>query len=77
MTTKSVLNFFAAVKEDQSLQGRIQMATNLDTIVEIGKGYDYQFTSKELQSFLAKIPNQDLAPAINPGIGNRLHLIPH
>jgi predicted ribosomally synthesized peptide with nif11-like leader len=77
MTIKSVLNFFSAVKEDQSLQGRIQMATNVDTIIEIGKGYDYQFTSKELQSFLAKIPNQDLAPAINPGIGNRLHLIPH
>jgi predicted ribosomally synthesized peptide with nif11-like leader len=77
MTTKSVLNFFAVVKEDRSLQRRIQMATNLDTIIEIGKGYDYQFTSKELQSFLAKMPNQDLAPAINPGIGNRLHLIPH
>ena len=76
MTTKSVLNFFAVVKEDKSLQRRIQIATNLNTIIEIAEGYDYQFTSKELQSFLAKIPNQDLAPAINPGIGNRLHLSP-
>jgi predicted ribosomally synthesized peptide with nif11-like leader len=76
MTTKSVLDFFAVVKEDKSLQRRIQMATNLDTIIEIAEGYDYKFTSTELQSFLEKMPNKDLASAINPGIGNRLHLNP-
>jgi predicted ribosomally synthesized peptide with nif11-like leader len=76
MATKNVLNFFAVVKEDKSLQRKIKLATNLNTIIEIAAGYDYQFTSKELQSFLEKIPNQDLAPAINPGVGNRLHLIP-
>jgi predicted ribosomally synthesized peptide with nif11-like leader len=76
MTTKSVLNFFAMVKEDKSLQRRIQIATNLDTIVEIAEGYDYQFTGTELQSFLEKLPNKDLVSAINPGIGNRLHLTP-
>jgi Nif11 domain len=76
MTAKSVLNFFAIVKEDKSLQRRIQMAGNLNTIIEIAEGYDYQFTDIELQSFLEKMPNQDLASAINPGIGNRLHLSP-
>jgi Nif11 domain len=76
MTTKSVPNFFAVVKENKSLQRRIQMATNLDTIIEIADGYDYQFTDAELQSFLEKMPNKDLAPAVNPGIGNRLHLNP-
>jgi predicted ribosomally synthesized peptide with nif11-like leader len=76
MTAKSVLNFFAIVKEDKSLQRRIQMATNLDTIIQIAAGYDYQFTNTELQSFLEKMPNKDLASAINPGIGNRLHLNP-
>jgi Nif11 domain len=76
MTTKSVLNFFAVVKENKSLQRRIQMATNLDMIIEIADGYDYQFTDAELQSFLEKMPNKDLAPAVNPGIGNRLHLNP-
>jgi predicted ribosomally synthesized peptide with nif11-like leader len=74
MAMRNVSNFFAMVKEDNSLQRRIQTATNLNTIVEIAEGYDYQFTSTELASFLAKMPNQDLAPAINPGIGNRLHL---
>jgi predicted ribosomally synthesized peptide with nif11-like leader len=76
MTMKSVLNFFAVVKEDTFLQRNIQMATNLDTIIKIAEGYDYKFTGTELQSFLEKISNKDLAPAINPGIGNRLHLNP-
>ena len=76
MAMKNVRNFFVTVKEDDSLQRRIQIATDLNTIVEIAEGYDYQFTSAELRSFLAKIPNRDLAPAINPGIGNRLHLSP-
>jgi hypothetical protein len=43
---------------------------------EIAAGYDYQFTGTELQSFLEKMPNKDLASAVNPGIGNRLHLNP-
>jgi predicted ribosomally synthesized peptide with nif11-like leader len=76
MMTKSVLDFFAMVKEDKSLQRRMQMPTNLDTIIEIAEGYDYQFTGTELQSFLEKMPNKDLASAVNPGIGNRLHLNP-
>jgi hypothetical protein len=54
----------------------MQMPTNLDTIIEIAEGYDYQFTGTELQSFLEKMPNKDLASAVNPGIGNRLHLNP-
>ncbi len=76
MTMQNISNFFATVKEDNSLQRKIKIAANLDTIVEIAAGYDYQFTSTELQSFLEKMPNRDLAPAINPGIGNRSHLIP-
>jgi predicted ribosomally synthesized peptide with nif11-like leader len=76
MAMRNVSNFFTIVKNDNSLQKRIRTATNLNTIVEIAEGYDYQFTSTELASFLEKITNQDLAPAINPGIGNRLHLSP-
>jgi predicted ribosomally synthesized peptide with nif11-like leader len=76
MAINNVFNFFAIVKEDNSLQRRIQIANNLDTIIEIAEEYDYQFTITELESFLAKMPNRDLAPAINPGIGNRLHLSP-
>ena len=76
MSMQNVFNFFATVEKDSSLQRRIQMAINLDTIVEIAEEYDDRFTSAELQSFLEKMPNRDLAPAINPGIGNRAHLIP-
>ncbi|WP_309740311.1 MULTISPECIES: Nif11-like leader peptide family natural product precursor [unclassified Chamaesiphon] len=76
MTMKSVRDFFAAVKEDESLQRKTQMAIDIDTTIEIAGEYNYKFTRIELQSFLGKIPNQDLASKVNPGIGNRLHLTP-
>ena len=76
MSMQNVFNFFATVEKDSSLQRRIQMAINLDTIVEFAEEYDDRFTSAELQSFLEKMPNRDLALAINPGIGNRSHLSP-
>jgi Nif11 domain len=76
MTMKSVIEFFAIVKEDKSLQRKTQMATDIDTIIEIAGDYNYKFTSTELQSFLEKMPNKDLASEVNPGIGNRLHLSP-
>lgn len=76
MTMKSVGDFFAAVKEDKSLQRKTQMAIDIDTIIEIAGEYNYKFTRIELQSFLEKMPNKDLASEVNPGIGNRLHLTP-
>ena len=76
MTMKSVSDFFAAVKEDKSLQRKTQMAIDIDTIIEIAGEYNYKFTRIELQSFLEKMPNKDLASEVNPGIGNRLHLTP-
>ena len=76
MTMKSVCDFFAAVKEDKSLQRKIQMAIDLDSTIEIAEEYNYKFTRTELQSFLEKMPNKDLASEVNPGIGNRLHLTP-
>ena len=76
MSMQNVFNFFATVEKDSSLQRRIQMAIDLDTIVEIAEEYDDRFTSAELQSFLERMPNRDLAIAINPGIGNRSPLSP-
>jgi predicted ribosomally synthesized peptide with nif11-like leader len=76
MTMKNVVDFFAVVKEDKSLQRKTQMASDIDTIIEIAGEYNYKFTRTELQAFLAKMPNQDLASAVNPGIGNRLHVSP-
>ena len=76
MTMNSVSDFFAAVKEDKSLQRKTQMAIDIDTTIEIAGEYNYKFTRTELQSFLEKMPNQDLASEVNPGIGNRLHLTP-
>lgn len=76
MTMKNVVDFFALVKEDKSLQRRTQMATDIETILKIAGEYHCKFTSIELQSCLEKMPNQDLASGVNPGIGNRLHISP-
>ncbi len=76
MTIKSIIDFFAVVNEDKSLQQKAQMATDIETIVKIAEEYDLKFTSKELQSFLEKTPHKDLASQVNPGIGNRLHVSP-
>jgi predicted ribosomally synthesized peptide with nif11-like leader len=76
MTIKSVVDFFAVVQADKALQQKIKMAADLDTVIKIAEECDYKFTGAELQSFLGKVPNQDLASEVNPGIGNRLHLSP-
>jgi hypothetical protein len=76
MTIKSIIDFFAVIKEDKSLQRKAQMATDVETIVKIARECDLNFTSTELQSFLEKKPNKDLASQVNPGIGNRLHVSP-
>ncbi len=76
MTTKSVIDFFAVAKEDKFLQHRTQLAADIDTIINIAKEYSYEFTGTELQAFLGRMPKKDLASAVNPGIGNRLHMNP-
>jgi Nif11 domain len=76
MSMKNVVDFFAVVKEDRSLQRKTQMATDIDTIIKIAEEYGCKFNSMELQSFLGRMPKKDLASAVNPGIGNRLHMSP-
>jgi hypothetical protein len=76
MTIKSIVDFFAVVKEDNSLQRKVQLAADIETIVKIARECNLNFTSTQLQSFLEKTPHQDLASQVNPGIGNRLHVSP-
>lgn len=76
MTIKNIINFFAVVEKNKSLQRKAQIATDTETIVKMARECDFNFTSTELQSFLEKTPNKDLASKVNPGIGNRLHVSP-
>jgi Nif11 domain len=76
MSMKNVIDFLAMIKVDKSLQRKTQMAADVYTIIQIAREYDRKFTSVELQSWLGKMPNQDLASEVNSGIGNRLHLSP-
>jgi predicted ribosomally synthesized peptide with nif11-like leader len=76
MTMKNVVDFFAVVKEDETLQQRTHVATDIDEIIELAREQDYKFNGTELQAFLGKMPKKELASLINPGIGNRLHMSP-
>lgn len=76
MTMKNVVDFFAVVREDESLQSRTHIATDVDEIIGLAGEYDYKFNGIELQAFLGKMPKKELASLINPGIGNRLHMSP-
>jgi Nif11 domain len=76
MTMKSVISFFSVVKENQSLQKRIQIAIDTDTILRIAKEYSCEFTGTELQAFLRKGMPGNLTSVVNPGVGNRLHMSP-
>jgi hypothetical protein len=76
MTMKNVVDFFAVVKEDEALQLRTHLATDIDEILELGGEYNYKFNGTELQAFLGKMPKKELASLMNPGIGNRLHMSP-
>jgi Nif11 domain len=76
MTMKNVVDFFAVVKEDEALQLKTHLVTDIDEILELGREYDYKFNGTELQAFLGKMPKKELASLINPGIGNRLHMSP-
>ncbi len=64
------------VRKDLSLQRKTQMATDIDAMIKIAEEYSCKFTASELQAFLGKIPDKDLISAVNPGIGNRLHMNP-
>jgi Nif11 domain len=76
MSMKNVVDFFEVVKESRALQRKTHMAADIDTIVKIAAAYDLKFNSTELQTFLGRMPAKDLAAAVNPGIGNRLHMSP-
>lgn len=76
MTMKSVVDFFTVVRENRSLQRRTRMAVDIDAMIKIAEEYSCKFTGPELQTFLGKMSEQDLVSAVNPGIGNRLHMNP-
>jgi hypothetical protein len=73
---KNAMNFFALVKDNPSLQRRTQLATDIETILQIAEEYSCHFTNAELRAVLGKISDRDLASVVNPGVGNRLHMSP-
>ena len=76
MAPESVTQFFAAVKQDEALKAKCQTATDAKTCVQLAEDRGYRFTTEELQAELSKLPEEELAELVNPGIAPRRHLDP-
>lgn len=76
MAEAPVTQFFTAVKQDEVLKAKCQAATDAKTCVQLAEDRGYRFTPEELQAELSKLPEEDLAELVNPGIAPRRHLDP-
>ncbi|MEH1822267.1 MAG: Nif11-like leader peptide family natural product precursor [Nostoc sp.] len=76
MTQQNAARLFQAVKEDQALQQRLKATADPDAFIKIAQERGYDFTSKELDSEISKLSEEDLAAILNPGWGNRRHINP-
>jgi predicted ribosomally synthesized peptide with nif11-like leader len=76
MTQESAAKFFKAVRQNQILQERCEAIANRDTFVKAAEEKGYHFSRGSLETQLEKIPPEEVAATINPGIGPRGHIIP-
>jgi predicted ribosomally synthesized peptide with nif11-like leader len=76
MSSTSVAEFLTAAKQDESLRQKLKSAMDAETCVEIAEDIGYNFTSEELQTELGKMPDEEVARIVNPGVAPRLHINP-
>jgi predicted ribosomally synthesized peptide with nif11-like leader len=76
MTQKNAAQLFKAVKENHSLKARLKAASEPEAFIQIATLAGYEFTIEELEIELSKMPSEELAAILNPGVAPRLHIIP-
>ncbi len=76
MSVASVTKFLTAAKQDEDLRQKLKAAMDAESCVEIGQGSGYDFTTEELQIELDKMPSEEVAKIINPGVAPREHIQP-
>ncbi len=68
--------FFKAVQKDDALQVRLQANSDPQALVKIANERGYALTESEIEQWLDRLPESELAALFNPGIGGRQRLIP-
>lgn len=68
--------FFKAVQKDYALQNRLQAIGDPEALVRLAHERGYSVTETEIEQWLDRLPESELAALFNPGIGGRQRLIP-
>ncbi|OKH52659.1 Nif11-like leader peptide family natural product precursor [Calothrix sp. HK-06] len=76
MSQTSVVEFLTAAKQDEGLRQKLQTAMDAKSCTEIAEDVGYDFTAEELETELNKMPEEEVAGIINPGISPRRHIEP-
>lgn len=76
MSQTSVAEFLAAVKQDEGLKQKLKAAIDDQSCVKVGEQSGYKFTPEELHAELSKMPQEELAEIVNPGVAPRRHIEP-
>ncbi|MBW4599303.1 MAG: Nif11-like leader peptide family natural product precursor [Calothrix sp. FI2-JRJ7] len=76
MSQTSVAEFITAAKQDEGLRQKLQTAMDAKSCIDIAEDVGYDFTAEELEAELNKMPEEEVAGIINPGISPRRHIEP-
>lgn len=76
MSQTSVAEFITAAKQDEGLRQKLQTAMDAKSCIDIALYVGYNFTAEELEAELNKMPEEEVAGIINPGISPRRHIEP-
>ncbi|MFB2919273.1 MULTISPECIES: Nif11-like leader peptide family natural product precursor [Aerosakkonema] len=76
MTQESAARFFKAIQQDEALKAKLKATKDPETFVKIAGERGYQFTVEDLHIQIEKLSPEEIASAINPGVGPRRHLVP-
>ncbi|BAU09565.1 bacteriocin propeptide [Leptolyngbya sp. NIES-3755] len=76
MSQQHAAAFFKAVQKDHVLQNRLQASSDPQFLVELANERGYSVSESDIEEWLDRLPESELAALFNPGIGGRQRLIP-
>lgn len=76
MASRSVREFLTAAKKDEQLRQSLKAAMDVSDCVKVARESGYDFTAEELQAQISKMPEEQVAEIVNPGVAPRRHINP-
>lgn len=76
MTEQNAARIYKKVEQAQAQQQRQKAKNDPEAFVLLAKAKGYAFTVKDLETQLSQLSDEDVAGILNPGIGQRRHLLP-